>query len=242
MKTIAPDYYKEFRCTAGKCSHTCCKGWEIDIDDAALPRFSAVPEISAHICLDDDVPHIRLDEEERCPFLCDDGLCSMILTYGEDMLCDICRDHPRFRSYWSDRIEMGLGLVCEAAGRLILTRKEPMKLVIIDDDGEDAGLPEDEAWLLAYRDKMLSEIKEEGPKARLLEYLIYRHIPDALYDDMLEERTAFVYSAYSEIISDWEKTPGTTDDLIECARRFSYDVEYDDEVLMQRIESALQKQ
>ena len=35
-----PDYYNEFRCTAGNCRHSCCVGWEIDIDDESLARFS----------------------------------------------------------------------------------------------------------------------------------------------------------------------------------------------------------
>lgn len=234
MKTIAPDYYKNFRCTADKCRHTCCRGWEIDIDDSALSRFADVKEISSRICFD-NTPHFMLTEDESCPFLREDGLCSMILDYGEDMLCDICRDHPRFRNYWSDRVEIGTGLVCEEAARLILTQKNPMRLVVIDDDGVEETLPEDEAWLLGYRDRMLSQIKETGPRARLLEYLIYRHIPDTLYDDRLEERTAFVFSAYNEIVSEWEKTDGSIDSLIECARKFSYDVEYDDEVLEERI-------
>lgn len=30
---IIPDFYPHFCCKAGDCRHTCCKGWEIDIDD-----------------------------------------------------------------------------------------------------------------------------------------------------------------------------------------------------------------
>ena len=32
MKEIFPSYYPEFRCIAGACRHSCCIGWEIDID------------------------------------------------------------------------------------------------------------------------------------------------------------------------------------------------------------------
>ena len=32
MQIIVPDYYKEFSCIADHCRHSCCIGWEIDID------------------------------------------------------------------------------------------------------------------------------------------------------------------------------------------------------------------
>lgn len=234
MKVFAPDYYNDFHCLAGACHHTCCQGWEIDIDEDSLPRLLSIPEIAAHVS-DDEPAHIRLLEKERCPFLRSDGLCDIILSYGEDMLCDICRDHPRFRNYWTDRVELGLGLVCEAAGKLILSREEPLKLVCLQSDNDNSELPEDEAWLMRYRDELLKSINRAGPEARLLEYLIYRHLPDALYDGLVEERTRFVFSSADEILSKWSQSPGTLDDLVECARQFSYDVEYDDEVLAKRI-------
>jgi lysine-N-methylase len=32
MKLIAPDTYPEFCCIADRCRHSCCIGWEIDVD------------------------------------------------------------------------------------------------------------------------------------------------------------------------------------------------------------------
>ena len=32
MKLFAPKYYTEFSCIADRCRHSCCIGWEIDID------------------------------------------------------------------------------------------------------------------------------------------------------------------------------------------------------------------
>ena len=40
MKTVVPSYYKEFRCIADKCNHSCCKGWEIDIDDETYKKYA----------------------------------------------------------------------------------------------------------------------------------------------------------------------------------------------------------
>ncbi|MCQ2406861.1 MAG: flagellin lysine-N-methylase [Oscillospiraceae bacterium] len=234
MKIIAPQYYEKFHCTASACRHTCCAGWEVEIDAESLERFRAYPDIFP--CIEqDETAHFRLETGERCPFLNGDGLCRMILCHGEDILCQTCRDHPRFRSFWTDRTELGLGLVCEEAARLILSQPEPMRLIELSDDGELSSLPEDEAWLLELRERLLSSIEQSGPEARLLEYLIYRHLPDALYDNRVEERIAFIREAYGEIVGEWEKTDGSIEKLAECARKWSYDVEYDTEELENRL-------
>lgn len=243
MKTVVPDYYKEFKCIADKCNHTCCQGWEVEIDDESLARFEKIPEINEKIERDED-NHFRLNEGDVCPFLQDNGLCEMIIKYGEDMICQTCRDHPRFRNYWSDRIEMGLGLVCEEAARLVLGKSQPMKLVEFcsdcnmptgDGDVSSDELPEDEAWLLTFRDKLLEEVKETGPIGRLREYLYYRHIADALYDDRLEERVRFVDEIVSKVESSWENTDGSFETLVEIVRKLSYDVEYDEDVKEQML-------
>ena len=94
---------------------------------------------------------------------------------------------------------------------------------------KDKSMTEDERYLFGLRDQWLSSIREEGPRARLLETLIYRHLPDALYDGRLEERIDFIRRAYAEIADGW--TDGDLPALIERARAFSDRVEYDDEVL-----------
>ena len=99
MISIYPDYYKEFKCIAGACRHTCCAHWEIDIDEESLARYKrdGIPYISE----EGDDPHFEL-KEDRCPFLNHENLCELILEHGEDYLCQICRDHPRFRNYFTD--------------------------------------------------------------------------------------------------------------------------------------------
>lgn len=205
--------------------HSCCEGWEIDIDEDRLFVYKGFPEIASKIS-EEGIPHFILTDEGKCPFLRDDNLCQMIIDHGEKFLCQICSDHPRFRNFWTDRIEVGLGLACEEAGRIILGSKEPMKLVVISDDGNDTPLPADEEWLMDVRQNLFDQIKGNGPEARLLEYLIYRHIADALYDDRLEERVAFIQKSYDSILDQWEETSGTFEDLVECARKYSAEFEY----------------
>lgn len=229
MKIIVPDYYKNFKCIANRCKHTCCKGWEVEIDEKSLERFSAYPDIMAKVETTEDT-HFRLLEEETCPFLLENGYCDMIVKYGEGMLCQTCTDHPRFRNFWSDRIEMGLGLVCEEAARVILSSPTPMKLIELEETlEEEEEMLEDEEWLLDYRGQLLEQITEEGPMARLREYLIYRHIPDALYDDRLEERLIFIDYFLEKAKDAWNASDGSLDALVEIVRVLSYDLEYDEE-------------
>lgn len=117
MKYVMPTYYPEFECIAERCQHSCCVGWEIDIDDATQQKYRAVSgdmgeRLRAGIAEDEQGAHFRLDEQERCPFLNQQGLCELILQLGKDSLCQICADHPRFRTFYSDRTESGLGLCC----------------------------------------------------------------------------------------------------------------------------------
>lgn len=128
MLTIVPDYYQNFKCIADKCKHNCCIGWEIDIDDLTLERYSKLESdfsstLKSNIVFDDP-PHFKLTAEERCPFLNKSGLCDIITRLGEDMLCQICSDHPRFRNYYDTFTEIGLGLCCESAAEIILTKAD----------------------------------------------------------------------------------------------------------------------
>lgn len=141
MKIIKPDYYDNFHCIADRCRHNCCIGWEIDIDEVTLELYENIPgefgeRLRSGITCG-DTPSFKLGEGERCVFLNERGLCDIILNLGEDALCDICTEHPRFRNCFSDRTEMGLGLCCEEACRLILGRHAPVKLIEMDfEDGK----------------------------------------------------------------------------------------------------------
>ena len=177
MKLIAPDYYPEFRCIADKCRHSCCIGWEIDIDPDTREKYRRVPgsfgqRLNAAIA-DGDPAVFRLGEGERCPMLNENGLCDLITELGEGALCQICTDHPRFRNFWTDRTEIGLGLCCEEAARLILTRDAPMQLITLEDDGDETALSEEDEALLAIRDTLITVMQDDArPLAERLDELL----------------------------------------------------------------------
>ncbi|MDO5444619.1 MAG: flagellin lysine-N-methylase [Eubacteriales bacterium] len=178
MKLIAPDYYSSFSCIAGKCRNSCCIGWEIDIDEYTAEYYRTLSgdlgiKLKNSIAEGPSGSSFILSEEERCPFLNREGLCDIILQLGEDSLCQICSDHPRFRNYFSDRTEIGLGLCCESAAHLILTKKEKTHLTMICDDKCGEALSKSDADALEMRDKLIeiAQQREIGILSRIKKIL-----------------------------------------------------------------------
>lgn len=279
MKTVFPDYYDEFKCIADKCKHSCCIGWEIDIDQESLLLYrehnGILKERFSECISYDEVPHFILSDGERCPFLNSSNLCDIYSEMGEKSLCQICTDHPRFRNYYSDFTEIGLGLCCEEACRIILSRTKRFSLIGEDDitcneyeanflnlrqrlfdSIQDREVPFesraekmfevlgiklktcDLAFIfnnLEYMDKDISRyinVNEKEPLQdiileNLCMYFLFRHLADSLDDGRLAERTVFAYVSV-KVIENMCKSPDLNE-IIECARIFSSEIEYSEE-------------
>lgn len=124
-----PKYCQKFTCTADKCGDNCCIGWEIDIDDSTAAYYNSIDgsfgkQLRENIS-NEGTKHFILNEQERCPFLNNRNLCNIILKLGEDKLCDICTEHPRYYEWLGDVKEGGIGLCCEEAARLIISAESP---------------------------------------------------------------------------------------------------------------------
>lgn len=128
MKLVVPEYFKKFHCIADKCKDSCCIGWEIDIDDETANNYIHVPgkfgdKLRSNINFDKTKSFI-LDKHDRCPFLNNKNLCEIFITLGENNLCKICTEHPRFYEWFDGFKEGGIGLCCEEASRIILSQNE----------------------------------------------------------------------------------------------------------------------
>ena len=158
MTTITPNYYNTFKCIADKCKHSCCIGWEIDVDEATLEKYNNLQgDFSAKLKSNiefSETPHFKLGANERCPFLNQNGLCDIITHLGEDMLCQICDDHPRFRNFYDDFVEIGLGLCCEAAAKIVLAQKDKTKLNLTP---EILQLP-----FISFREKIFDVLQDRS--------------------------------------------------------------------------------
>ena len=141
MALYAPIYYSDFRCVAGACKHTCCAGWQIDIDADTASRYQEMEgaigeEIRASLMPHEGGVHFATLKNGRCAHLDEAGLCRIISAAGEGALCHICREHPRFYSTVLGDTLVGLGAVCETAAELLLTAPDYVTLV-----SPEAALP-----------------------------------------------------------------------------------------------------
>lgn len=167
MTEIFPNYYYKFSCIADKCKHSCCIGWEIDIDEDTAELYGSLDgelgeKIRKNIC--GEPPHFILREGDRCPFLKENGLCEIICEYGDGAISDICALHPRFSNFYTDFIETGLGLCCEEAARIILSETEKFRIDLPTD------APEKEFFAIRQRifDVLQDREKSVGERLKYL--------------------------------------------------------------------------
>ena len=176
MRELRPAFYDRFACLADRCRHSCCRGWEIDVDEDSARYYRSLSgalgdELRAALRQENGVRFFALTEAEDCPFLRRDGLCRLYAELGEDALCDICALHPRFFAEVRGYRLSGLGLSCEAATALLLS--EP--LLFLTDGGEELTLS-----------ALLRLLGEDTPR----EALRFTPTVDAAYYRALLERCA----------------------------------------------------
>ena len=177
MKVFAPNYYKKFSCIADKCKHSCCIGWEIDIDDETFEQYKNNNtefgrKLNDYIIINDDCACFKLTDNDRCPFLNKNNLCEIILNLGEESLCQICSDHPRFKNFYGDKVEIGLGLTCEEAARIIINENENIELIEIDKNQEIGNIYEDEIEFFKIRNEIFKIIECEDSFESAIERLL----------------------------------------------------------------------
>lgn len=167
MNLHVPEYYEHFCCTASACPDNCCIGWEIDIDPDSDQRYGQVSgtfgqRLHASIQREGETPCFRL-AGERCAMLNDQNLCEIILHLGEEALCQICRDHPRFTETFGALRETGMGLCCPEAGRLLFSDPEPVRFLwkeTLEEAQLDECEPERLQALLVAREGLLEVVQD----------------------------------------------------------------------------------
>lgn len=215
MKLYAPKYYSRFSCIADKCKHSCCVGWEIDIDRATMDVYSSLEGRYAQAIRDSidivGTPHFSL-VNDRCPHLCDNGLCKIIAEMGMGFLCDICREHPRFYNDTPSGKEVGIGMSCEEACRIILTSDDYSEFIEIDDiDGEPDLTRFNTIFLrkkiysvlknrrIPYSDRLLAIYKDFNIRPSVQSDIGWNEVLTSL--EYLDESHRNLFSSYSSDLS-----------------------------------------
>ena len=211
MKIFAPNYYKKFQCIAGACRHSCCIGWDVYLDEETLLKYSAMDgeageRIRAHLCEKEDGICFEMCENGKCPMLNERGLCDVILQKGEGFISEICREHPRFYSFFSSHAEVGLGLSCEEAARVILSQEEKTELCAAsEDEAEEEELWDIEAYILCKREEIFNALqnRSKSVQARAEEMLA---IAEARFPEKSASEWASVLRSLEMLDPDWSET------------------------------------
>lgn len=144
-----PEYYDEFSCIASRCKDSCCAGWEIDIDDESYEYYRSVEGPfgdrlrESMFVAEDGGYRFKLKGPKRCAMLNDNNLCDLYTALGEEALCEVCTEYPRFSLVYGQVEQKALSLSCEEVGRILFGRTEPEQLIDIElpgdceDDEED---------------------------------------------------------------------------------------------------------
>ena len=247
---IKPDFFDIFRCAASDCAHTCCTGWEIAVDPDTMSLYERLLDESEKERL---IPApdgtLLCREGGRCGFLRDDGLCEMILRHGEDALCDICREHPRFYSYSENGNirEGGQGICCEEAAKLWLSGDVRL---IYEDDGyapddseldalrtQSALMRDTEAMDVLITDCVgrYGELRGLFGSLETLEPLVFPEIPPVVSPLSHRLCSYYIYRWYFDYPDEtmWfaaicaVMTSALGGEFADAARRISCEVEYD---------------
>lgn len=129
MKGIILGLYNDFQCMAGKCTSTCCAGWEIVVDNEAFKHFENIEDadlkrdILSHICETDRVKHFVNKSDGKCSMLDSDGLCRIQKNIGEEMLCNTCRKFPRLISKHNGLLWISMAASCPVVADYIVNNK-----------------------------------------------------------------------------------------------------------------------
>lgn len=160
MKNITFSCFNGFKCSADKCKHNCCVGWEIFIDKRTLNKYKKLTTtVSLPDAIDYNSSKFVLNKNKRCPFLDKKNLCEIIIEEGEKNLCKICKEHPRFRNCFYDRTETGFGLCCEQAVKMCLSA-DSFDEITADDIKPLKKHNEIDVTVLSYRSELLKIAKD----------------------------------------------------------------------------------
>ena len=126
MKKIYPSYFEKFRCIADKCPDSCCKGWDIVVDDESNEYYQTVcgdfgKKLKNLMVIDCDGDRIFASQNNKCPFWNDKMLCDIYINLGENHLCKTCREFPRITQDYTAFSERLLSFACPEAARLMLS-------------------------------------------------------------------------------------------------------------------------
>ena len=167
MRLRYPKILQKFTCIAGSCPDSCCKEWDVLVDEDTVQYYLAMDgelgeSIRSYLKQDEDGDWYFAITDGRCPMWRADGLCRIQAEVDHAALCETCQDFPRLTHDYGDFVERGLEMSCPEAARLIFS--EPSEWVETHGHGLDAPEydPADMDVLLRTRKAVLNILEDES--------------------------------------------------------------------------------
>jgi lysine-N-methylase len=138
MQYIRPSYYDKFKCIGAACPDTCCRGWQIMIDEDTMQHYQNLEgEFGEAIRtgIDEEESCFLQEKDGKCHFLREDGLCQIFWkSQDEGDWCDTCRTYPRHIEEFEDVREISIGMSCPEAARIIFEETQPLSFIMEEDE------------------------------------------------------------------------------------------------------------
>ena len=207
MLYVRPEYYDKFKCVADRCEATCCAGWQIVINEAAMARYQSVTGEYGEILRE------RIDWEEgvfkqgcgkRCAFLKKNNLCEMYERLGEESLCATCADYPRHIEEFENLREITLTISCPEVAGILLEQKEPVEFTEEEIDTDEEEFEDFDPFFFSYledaRKIIIAILQNRELSVAVRVSLVYKMAEEM--QDIIEESDLFdladVFDAYEE--------------------------------------------
>ena len=211
MLITKPDYFDRFRCIAGDCPDSCCKEWDVQVDDVSAEMYRSLSgplgdRLREVLCTEGGETVMTITDG-RCPMWREDGLCRIQAELGEKALCKTCREFPRLTHNYGDFLELQLELSCPEAAKFILSPDRPVTV-----STEDPETPEAE-----YDVEAMAVLKASREIVLDILFDTSRSVPESLALALL-----YGYQAQNELDGD-ESRDFDGDSALEGVREFLKD-------------------
>ena len=139
---VKSDFFDDFKCSADKCKYHCCQEWRIDLNKHDYDKMRGLrgasketqEKIKKYIIRNKNISdnqayaNIHYGKNGLCPFF--DGLCTLQVEFGYNILCDICKIFPRTKLVATkhNSVEQHLTTGCEEVVKLLMNKPEGIQL------------------------------------------------------------------------------------------------------------------
>ena len=145
---LQPSFYSKFECIGSDCKYSCCREWNIGVTKKELKNMKRNIKTEEFRKIFEDAFEkyqfdvfdykIKFNENNKCKFLDEYGLCKIYKEMGPENMSLSCQIFPRKPVYYIGKYECFLDISCEEVVRLLLQEKEGIKLEVIEREITDA--------------------------------------------------------------------------------------------------------